>query len=252
MYFIYLDEAGNTGEDLKNLDQPVHFISGVVLEISQMKEVENGIKSLLPKFLPYSQNFDFEFHGCDIIAGKNYFKHFKIKERLEIFEHFVDLAIKHNIKLLCQGTDKEKHLKKYHYPIHPHNVCFMYLIEKIDSYLDSQKSNGVLIMDKCEQYEQKIINDCRYYRENGSKFGAFKNLEGKFDFSHKKSNIIDNVMYVDSFNSYFMQLADTLTYIYTSNLVNTRLNKNKSYIRNRLLELSKKIEPLFVYKSISP
>ena len=253
MYFIYLDEAGNTGEDLQNKDQPIHFISGVALNISQMREVEKSLKNLFPKFLPYSQNFDFEFHGCDIVAGKHYFKHFKIKERLEIFEHLVNLSLKHEIQLFCQGIDKQKHLKKYTYPEHPHNLCFQYLIEKIDIYLDAQKSNGVLIMDKCEQYEQKIINDCRYYREKGHNgFGYIKDLKGNFKPSSLKSNIIDNVMYVDSFNSYFMQLADSLTYIYTSNLVNTRLNKNKSFVRKKLSELAEKIEPLYIYNQISP
>lgn len=133
MYFIYLDEAGNTGTNLQNQDQPIHFISGVALHISQMKDVENNLKQLFPK----------------------------------------------------------------------------------------------------------------------SKFGSFKTYKGDFT-SHSKSNIIDNVMYLDSFNSYFMQLADSLTYIYTSNVVNFRLNKNKSYLRNKLSELAQKIEPLFIYQKISP
>ncbi len=243
MYFIYLDESGNTGMNLRDADQPIHFISGVTIPKDKAQKIENSIKSFLPIFLPHSQNYDFEFHGVELFNGKKYFQHYKLQERLNIFEKFVEIAEHYEINFFSQGINKSKFEKKYKTPFHPHNVAFMYLIEKIETYLKEKKVLGMVIMDRCKGLEQKIINDFRYYKDNGTSFGAFKKDIEQF---------IDNVMYVESFNSYLIQFSDVLSYIYTSNYVSNFLKKPISYHRKFIESLSKRIEKLSKYISIEP
>jgi hypothetical protein len=67
MYLIYLDEAGNTWNNLDDRNQPIHFISGIAIHVDDLNIIEQKIMDLLPLYAPYSQNFDFEFHWIDLI-----------------------------------------------------------------------------------------------------------------------------------------------------------------------------------------
>ncbi len=242
MYFVYLDEAGNTGTHLENKDQPIHYISGIVIKYEDMQKIEKSIKNLLPNFLPHSQNFNFEFHGKDMFAGKSHFKKFKIEERLQAFKDLVSIFKNYNLSFFCQGIDKKKHQAKYLTPYHPHNVAFMYLIEKIDRFLSEEKRLGFVIMDKCKDVEQKIINDFDMYREKGTPFG----------FSRDIKQFVDNVAYVDSYNSYLLQLADVIGYIVTSTHTDNFLKKKKKFFKESLSKLAESIKPQCKYFDIEP
>jgi hypothetical protein len=242
MDFVYLDEAGNTGTDLNNQDQPIHYISGIIIPEERMQIIERKIRSLLPNFAPYSQNFDFEFHGTDMISGKKHFKTFNIKQRLNAFRALLAIFENENLSFFCQGINKLKHKEKYQTPYHPHNVAFMYLIEKIDIYLDSKKHLGFVVMDKCKDVEQNIINDFDGYREKGTPFG----------FKREIKNFVDNVAYVDSYNSYLLQLADVIGYIATSSYTHEFKGKKNGYVRSEIDQMSLIIRKKSVYFDIEP
>ncbi len=146
--------------------------------------------------------------------------------------------------LAARGIDKHKHSTKYTHPYPPHNVAFMYLLEKLDKFLFEQKSKGLLIMDNAGSKSQNLINDCRLYRESGTAFGHFR--------KESIDNIIDNVLYVDSQNSLYVQLADVISYIYSTVLVNKILNNNNSYHRKYLEGLAERIKKFASYLFIDP
>ncbi len=244
MYFIYLDESGNTGKDHTSINQPIHFISGVAIKRDCMQKVENDVKRLLPNFLPHSQNYDFEFHGEEMFRGKKYFKHHELEKRLSAFNAIVDIAKNNSLIFFSQGIDKKKHNRKYINPYHPHNVAFMYLIEKIDKFLEEKNAFGVVVMDKGNNLEQEIINDFDYYKESGTAYGSFSR-EIKF--------FLDNVFYVESHNSYLLQIADVIGYIYSSKRLSDRGIGNKnSYHRKYILSLYNEMKDLIRYKAIDP
>jgi hypothetical protein len=66
MLLFYLDESGNTGNDLDNIEQPIHFINGIGVDFADIPAIEKDMRNLEINFLPYSQNYDFEFHGIEI------------------------------------------------------------------------------------------------------------------------------------------------------------------------------------------
>jgi len=89
MKIFYLDESWNTGNDLENSEQPIHFINGIWIDCEDIPKIEKEIKWLEFNFLPYSRNFDFEFHGIEIAGWKKYFKHFNIEDRLKLFDSLI-------------------------------------------------------------------------------------------------------------------------------------------------------------------
>lgn len=244
MYLIYLDETGNTGKNLDDPNQPIHTISGIIIHEDKIQEIEQSVKQLSSVFLPYSQNFDFEFHGNSLFQGKGYFQHFGLADRLNVFEKMVELTERHNIPFFAQSIDKQKHKDKYSTPFHPHNVAFMYLIEKIDGHLEQLGERGIVVMDKCRDTEQQIINDFTTYKESGTKFGHFK---------REINQLVDTVMYVDSFNSNVVQMADVLSYIHAScQLMEYRDESPTNYHKHFIHSLNKRLKSAVKYSDIQP
>lgn len=243
MHFFYLDESGNSGANLLDADQPIHFISGIGIQAENMGSIEKALKLLLPDFMPYSSNYDFEFHGVTVFQGKDYFKHFKLETRLNLFERLVTIAEENEVTFFSQGINKKRHREKYKNPYLPHSVAFMYLVEKLEAYLKKKGSCGLIIMDKCEDTEQNIINSFRLYKEIGTTYGFFK---GEIE------HFFDNVLYVKSYNSPFVQLSDMLGYIHSSTKVDALKKVSSTYHKKFIYELDERIKKISVYDCIDP
>lgn len=226
MKIFYLDESWNTGNDLDNLDQPIHFINGIWIDCEDIPKIEKDIRGLEFNFLPYSKNFDFEFHGIEISGGKKYFKHFNIEDRLKLFESLMNIFKKYDIKFFSQWINKQYLKKRYDNPYHPHHLSFMYIIEKIDIYLEENNDKGLIIMDKNLENEQNIIDNFQEYKNNWTPFGFRRNI----------TSLIDTVYYTDSYNSHIMQLSDVIWYIYSVYKTSEYLwnIKGSNYVRKTL------------------
>ena len=81
----------------------------------------------------------------------------------------------------------------------------MYIIEKIDMYLQEIGDKWLIIMDKNLENEQNIIDNFQEYKNNGTSFGFKRNI----------TSLIDTVYYTDSYNSHIMQLSDVVGYIFS-------------------------------------
>lgn len=206
MYLIYLDESGNTWFDLKNTDQPIHFISWIAVHDSLISTIDKQINALYPLFAPFSQNFDFEFHWIDIAWWRESFKKFTIEQRLQAIKALVDIFVNNKLVFFSYGINKLAHADQYKYPFHPHNVTFARLIETIEDFLRTKKEQWLIIMDKTENMEQVIINDFQQYKRQWIWYWGWK-TEIKF--------LIDTVYYTESYNSNLLQLSDILWYIYS-------------------------------------
>ncbi len=245
MYLIYLDESWNTWNDLDNKEQPIHFISGIVVPFSKIQEIEKDIMKLDINFLPYSKNFDFEFHWVELAGWKKYFKYFKIEDRLKCIEWLVNIFIKYNIKFFSQWINKYFLKENYKNPYHPHYLSFMYLIEKVDNFLEKEHKKWLIIMDRNLDTEQNIINN----------FQEYKNHWTSFWFSKSRiTSLIDTVYYTDSYNSYLMQLSDVIWYIYSIYKTSDYLGKleNSWYVRKKLFNYFENIKKQAIYIDIEP
>lgn len=227
MYLIYLDESWNTWNDLDNKEQPIHFISGIAIPFENIQKIEREMIDLEINFLPYSKNFDFEFHWVELAWWKKYFKNFKIEERLKVIDGLINIFIKHDIKFFSQWINKNFLKSNYSNPPHPHYLAFMYLIENLDIFLENEDKKWLIIMDKNLDTEQNIIDSFQEYKNNNSSFGLSKN---------KITNLIDTVYYTNSYNSHLMQLSDVIWYIYSIFEVSKHFWKlwKSNYVREQL------------------
>lgn len=136
--------------------------------------------------------------------------------RLQALKGILQVFSEQNVRFISQGVDKLKHAQKYKYPIHPHNVAFMYLVEKAETFLKNEGKKGLIIMDNNEDRAQGIINDFHSYKRNGTAYGYAKK-----DIVH----LVDSVYYTESFNSYSMQFSDVIGYVYSSHVLAKRMGK---------------------------
>lgn len=206
MYLCYIDESGNTGDNLKDEHQPYLVLAALMVPPDNIKEIEDDVRSLGYKYFgAESRNTDFEFHGDAIYNARKkdrYFNKMSLDKRFEILDEIIKIVTKHeSIKLGYIAMEKEK----YYGRLNIQQSAFHLLVEKIEErlqgYLDSY---CLLIADEQDELEQKLIDDLDHFKQHGTTFG-YKNL--------KVDRVIDSVHFVQSHNNYLMQLADVMCYL---------------------------------------
>ncbi len=204
MLLCYIDESGNTGNNLKDIHQPHLVLTALLVPPENIKDIENDIRTLSYKyFSAESRNTDFEFHGDDIYNKRGrYFKKLSLEQRINILDEIVDVALKYeSIKIGYISIEKEK----YHAKFHIQQTAFSLLVEKIEERLQGHlNSYCLLIADEQDEIEQNLIDDLDHFKQHGTTFG-YNNVQ--------VNRIIDSVHFVKSNNNYLMQLTDVICYL---------------------------------------
>lgn len=204
MYLCYIDESGNTGNNLKDIHQPYLVLAALLVPPENIKDIENDIRMLGYRYFgAESRNTDFEFHGDDIYNGRSrYFKKICLSQRIQILDDIVDVVLKqHSIQIGYISIEKSKYYAK----LHIQQSAFSLLIEKLEECLNGcLDSYCLLIADEQDELEQKLIDDLDYFKQHGTHFG-YKKVH--------VNRIIDSVHFVQSNNNYLMQLTDVMCYL---------------------------------------
>lgn len=204
MLFCYVDESGNTGNNLNDPLQPFLILTALIVPPECIKAIEDDLRLLGYKyFAAESRNTDFEFHGDEIYNARGrYFKKLSLDKRIEILDNLIDIVIKHeSIKIGYVSMEK----KKYFGRLHVQQAAFHLLIEKLEERLKgSLDSHCLLIADEQDDLEQKLIDDLDHFKQHGTTFG-YKSVNIE--------RIIDSVHFVQSHNNHLMQLTDVICYI---------------------------------------
>lgn len=203
MKLIYIDESGNTGTRIDDTGQPYHLLIALVVDDFNVRAIENEIRLLgLKHFGSLSQNTDFEFHGYEIHKGKGrYFSKIKIEKRIEIIEDLLSIVKNYKLQIVYTLINKLTAKSK----LHPHQLGFLFLIERIEDYLVRENSLGLLIADENRDIEQRLIDDLE----------RFKTVDTGFGYRPTKAlHIIDSLHFVKSNNNHLIQLADVVAYIF--------------------------------------
>lgn len=204
MYLCYIDESGNTGNNLKDTNQPYLVLTALMVPPQNIKQIETDLRTLSYSYFgAESRNTDFEFHGDDIYNARGrYFKKLPLEQRIKILDDLVDVALKHNeIKIGYVSIKKSGYFAK----LHIQQTAFSLLVEKIEERLKGHlDSYCLLVADEQDELEQKLIDDLDYFKQHGTHFGYNHVLVDR---------IIDSVHFVQSNNNYLMQLTDVICYL---------------------------------------
>ena len=147
MYFFYIDESGNTGRALDSPEQPIHWLIGVGVEATRLPSVERDLRDLARHYCPTeARDPDFEFHGSAIFHGRRPFDHLTPQKRVDLYDQLLSVVPRHDVKVFVRGIHKKRHrdraARKRYSPDHPHRLGFMFLVERIDRWLEENQPGG--------------------------------------------------------------------------------------------------------------
>lgn len=68
MHFLYIDEAGSTGADLAEAQQPVFVMAAIVVSDEKWRKTSEAIRKALTKSFGVELASDFELHACQLLS----------------------------------------------------------------------------------------------------------------------------------------------------------------------------------------
>lgn len=196
MHLIFFDESKN------DTNYSHYHIGAVCIEESHLGEVETKIKRLAKKAFGTDElTASTEFHAAQIYHRKGNFKDWtdfdlrvqligKLAEILSLDEvKLIDIQI--NNSLLNPETSSE-------------DLAFMFLCERANDFVKSNKSLGMLIGDReNDRHAERFASTLSNYRGKGT----------DFEFGRKIHNLVDSVHFTHSHLSRFLQLADVYVWL---------------------------------------
>ena len=206
MHLLYVDDAGNTGTDYDNTEQPVFSLAGVVVNSNDWRTLNGAITAKKRILFPLTPNV--EIHAANIFQGSNDRKNGvnyrcnTMEFNLFILESFLRLVAELGLPIIS-FTVRKQSLKAYCHKnyqglikIDPYFIAFPYMLSFFDSYLQTKQDIGIVFLD-----EQNSA--CNWTDEVQDRVQLFPNQ----DLLHV-DRIIERAMYMDSCKNNFIQMAD--------------------------------------------
>lgn len=198
MYLVYTDEAGNTGLR-KDPDQPIHMIGALIVDAAQVQAINEAVMAALCDIAPAEEVHEWEIHGAEIFSGKGRFRNVTPDNRIALVSALLGLLAKHDVMVGYAAVDKLASKAK----LHPHELAFGLLAERLQDWLDERRSLGLIIADENHEVQKFVIAAMRRYQQAGWSFGGR---------GAPMNSIIDTVHFIQSVDNRVLQLADLTTY----------------------------------------
>ena len=252
MYLLYADDAGSTGTDYDNAQQPIFNLGGVIVPCEQWLNLNSRINAWKKTHFPASP--EMEIHAVDIFNGKNNKKYGvnyrmnTVEQNMAIFESIVDLILELSLPYTVFNV-KKKNLKYYcqtHFgsgvKIDPYFIALPYVLSFFDSFLVQRETLGIVFLDEQDTVYKTIDHVLDSFRvfTKGSKVMAV-------------DNIIERAMFVESNRNNFVQLADVCNFVV--NRRNTMIAKRHKAETEKdlfIMKMYDKIKPIILDEPFNP
>ena len=221
MYLVYMDEAGNSGKDLDDPNQPIHVMAAVIIRDTNWRILEGHYKTFCAKACEgYPHNPKFELHAGEIFQGEGMFRKWKKDDRANLLVDSLNTFTTHDIPIIYGAIDKQRLKKKYTDPFAPHGLAFMLCVERIERWLKAYAPTdvGMLICD-----ETKVKSDFKKSLKQYQEYGIPLGLKNE-----RLDHIIDTIHFADSHECYGIQLADAANYFIKREALG-KVNSNRYY-----------------------
>ncbi|HEX8904156.1 MAG TPA: DUF3800 domain-containing protein [Longimicrobiaceae bacterium] len=218
MYLFYIDESGNTGTDLDTADQPVHWMVALGVTPAALKRVEEEMLALALRHFPErARAADFEFHGSHIYSRRGDCRGFHAEAAVQLYAELLEVLARNECHLFIVGIDKARLKRRAqsgrYAPDHPYRLAFMYLVERIDGWLHDRAPRpgarevlGLLVADEQKEVHRQMIESFAAWRAKGTQYSPRRKAI---------RHLIDTVHYVPSHDSWLIQLADCVAYLFS-------------------------------------
>jgi len=191
MHLIYFDEVKS-----RPYRQKYYWLGALVVPHFIVQDLESDVNNISKEFFGSSLlSKDTEFHGTEIICGKNHFEQFDDKIRIDIYKRLLKIIDTTNklLKIFVK-IDSEEY---YSNALKINEMAFMFLAERANQLMSEIKSIGLLIGDYDHAVIDSSIQQLSQYKSDGTLFQ-----------NHEITNLIDTVHYTKSHHSRLIQLAD--------------------------------------------
>jgi hypothetical protein len=210
MHFFYLDESGDTGNNLIDAHQPVMVIGGISVRDEGWNATQEALSHQLTEFFGGALPPGFELHAKDLLstAGDGFFAGQPFERRRALCLDLLALLAKRSHGVHYIALDKQAIGKSplslalpYDYK-QPYLLGFDYLITYINWQVKErlgQSARGMIILDKKDQHHAQIEQLMHERR-----FGGVA--------AHRVKWVVEASYAVDSDKNPMIQLSDVVIY----------------------------------------
>lgn len=175
MHFYYLDEAGCTGEDLNNDQQPVFVLGGVSVRDEGWNKTQEDFAKILSDYFGGNIPDNFELHAEQLLSpnGDGPFQNHDRERRSQLAKTVLTLlnTRSHDVHIFAIEKQKlatEVCAAEMTYNLKaPYLVAYDYLLTHINWFVKERlgrSARGMLIIDAKEQFHPDIDAITRYRR----------------------------------------------------------------------------------------
>jgi len=218
MYLIYVDEAGNTGANLLDPQQPYHLILALLVPDKLWHEIEAEMSAIVAAYVPELDRSGFEFHAVDLHHGNRYFRTYERGLRTEIAHRILSIVPKFGLHIIYAACHKPRLAGLRMRVPHPHNLAFAHIADMCERYLAGPGGGelGIVVADHNRDREAGLHASLRRYRQLGVSMGIRLT---------RLDHIIENIHFQASDSSYFLQIADLCAYYITRYLADEKRDR---------------------------
>ena len=210
MHFCYLDESGDTGENLNDNDQPVFVLGGVSVRDEGWNKTHSQLQDILLQFFNGVLPRRFELHAKDLLSfkGNGDFEGYSLQERSNLCYRILDILSErsHNVhyialsKSAIKDSDATPSLS-YDYKV-PYLLAFDYLITLLNWHMREKlgrTARGMILLDRKDQFHEGLEKIMHERRFSGAS-------------AHRVGRIVEFSYAVDSRRNPMIQLSDLIVY----------------------------------------
>ncbi len=210
MHFYYLDEAGCTGSDLLNPEQPIFVLGGISVRDEGWNATQEALAKIFTDYFNGSIPENFELHTDQLLSphGEGPFQGHDRERRNNLAKQILCLLKeRHHDVHLC-SIDKSKlntntcSIELQYDSKTPYHLAYDYLITYINWFVKEKlgsSARGMLIIDAKREFHEDIERITRFRRFNGSSMHRIKWI---VEFSYP----------VDSQKNPMIQLSDLVVF----------------------------------------
>jgi hypothetical protein len=199
MHLVYIDEV-----KYQPPDQPYHWLCALAFPSRSIQSADAALTALATKYFGTPVlNANNEFHAKAILQGKGPYKEWPMDTRVALFKSLLDTI------------DQTEDLGRIEIRIDPSKMiasgytdkAFMFLVEKVDEYMNQQESLALLIADEDKELAGSNVASLSGYKARGTDYA----------FGRLITRAVDTIHHTRSHHSRLLQLADV--YVYTLAMV---------------------------------
>lgn len=206
MHLIYLDESGQSGNNLNDPHQQVFVLAALPIPENLWLLIEQELQSAIDQAFPAPRPENFEIHATELINPRNNFRQIPIPHRLEFLEAWFGIAKRHKLKVIHRGIVKKRFSRWLTerfgagISINPHVAAFALISQVINEYLKTAPGSplGIFISDENKEVMHDVDKSIRLLRGIGT--------------SLKLSQIVEKGFFIESHKSLLLQLCDLFAY----------------------------------------